>query len=92
MCSLDIITSLEQLLYRFFFKLVCKQVSSILHSVSMSSLCLSSVLTCANLAMYQTGISDVLPQQPSINTLQIGNPGYSSNVSGKTLWCSLSLL
>nr|XP_046235882.1 ETS-related transcription factor Elf-3 [Scatophagus argus] len=51
----------------------------------MSSLCLSSVLTCANLTMYQTGISDVLPQQssvlPSINTLQVSNPGYSSNMN-----------
>ncbi|KAM7423424.1 hypothetical protein PAMA_011129 [Pampus argenteus] len=48
----------------------------------MSSLCLSSVLTHANLTMYQSGVSDVPPQQPSvlpsINTLQISNPAYSS--------------
>ncbi|XP_062272235.1 ETS-related transcription factor Elf-3 isoform X2 [Scomber scombrus] len=51
-------------------------------SVSMSSPCLSSVLTNANLTMYQTGVSDVLSRQPSvlpsINTLQISNPAYSS--------------
>ncbi|KAM8757767.1 ETS-related transcription factor Elf-3 [Acanthopagrus schlegelii] len=54
----------------------------------MSSLCLSSVLTCANLTMYQTGVPDVLPQQPSvlpsINTLQITNPEFSSNIIGQT--------
>ncbi|XP_054473421.1 ETS-related transcription factor Elf-3 [Anoplopoma fimbria] len=48
----------------------------------MSSPCLSSILTHANLTMYQTGIPDVLPQQPivlpSINTLQISNSAYSS--------------
>lgn len=49
----------------------------------MSSLSLSSVLTGANLAMYQTSIPDVLPQQSSINNLQIGNPTCSSSVSGK---------
>lgn len=49
----------------------------------MSSPCLSSILTHANLTMYQTGIPDVLSQQPgvlpSINTLQ----NYSSNISGQ---------
>ncbi|XP_051270985.1 ETS-related transcription factor Elf-3 isoform X1 [Dicentrarchus labrax] len=53
----------------------------------MSSLCLSSVLTRANLTMYQTGIPDVVPQQPSvlpsINTLQISTPVYSSNMSSQ---------
>eukprot|EP00064_Thunnus_orientalis_P016893 superscaffoldBa00003449_g16966 len=48
----------------------------------MSSPCLSSVLTHANLTMYQSGVSDVLSQQPSVlpsvNTLQISNPAYSS--------------
>lgn len=55
-------------------------------SVSMSSPCLSSVLTNANLTMYQNGVPDVLPQQPSvqpsINNLQNSNPAYSSNISG----------
>ena len=54
-------------------------------SVSMSSPCLSSVLTHANLTMYQTGVSDVLSRQPSvlpsINTLQISSPAYSSTSS-----------
>lgn len=68
--------------------LICKLVSSVVHSVSMSSLCLSSVLTGANLTMYQTSVPDVLPQQPSIHPLQVCNPGY---VSGKTLWHSLFL-
>ncbi|KAM9361570.1 ETS-related transcription factor Elf-3 [Symphorus nematophorus] len=53
----------------------------------MSSPCLSSVLTGANLTMYQTSIPDVLPQQssvlPSINTLQSGSPVYSSNISSQ---------
>ncbi|XP_076604596.1 ETS-related transcription factor Elf-3 [Chaetodon auriga] len=53
----------------------------------MSSLCLSSVLTHANLTMYQTGVPDILPQQlsvlPSMNASQINNPGYSSNLSGQ---------
>lgn len=49
----------------------------------MSSLSLSSVLTGANLAMYQTSIPDVLPQQSSIENLQIGNPSCSTSVSGK---------
>ncbi|KAM8913974.1 ETS-related transcription factor Elf-3 isoform 2-T2 [Spinachia spinachia] len=49
----------------------------------MSSPCLSSILTHANLTMYQTGIADgILPQQPSllpsINTLQISNSMFSS--------------
>ncbi|KAG8007300.1 ETS-related transcription factor Elf-3 [Nibea albiflora] len=48
-------------------------------------MCLSSVLTCANLTMYHTAVPDVLPQQPSvlpsINTLQFSNPGCSSNIS-----------
>ncbi|XP_019961054.1 ETS-related transcription factor Elf-3 isoform X2 [Paralichthys olivaceus] len=44
----------------------------------MSSPCLSSILTHANLTMYQNGIPDVL--QPSINTLQNSNPANSSNI------------
>lgn len=31
----------------------------------MASMCLSSVLTGANMAMYQTGIADILQQPPS---------------------------
>ncbi|XP_042350602.1 ETS-related transcription factor Elf-3 [Plectropomus leopardus] len=53
----------------------------------MSSPCLSSILTNANLTMYQTGIPDVLPQQPSvlpsINSLHISNLTYNSNMSGQ---------
>ncbi|XP_070758820.1 ETS-related transcription factor Elf-3 isoform X2 [Enoplosus armatus] len=37
--------------------------------------------------MYQTGVPDVLPQPsnmlPSINTLQISNPAYSSSINGQ---------
>ncbi|XP_028263047.1 ETS-related transcription factor Elf-3 isoform X2 [Parambassis ranga] len=54
----------------------------------MSSTCLSSVLTRANLTMYQTGLPDVLPSQPnvlpSINTMQLSNPAYSSGLTGAT--------
>ncbi|XP_060926264.1 ETS-related transcription factor Elf-3 [Limanda limanda] len=50
----------------------------------MSSPCLSSILTHANLTMYQTGIPDVLQQEPSvlpsINTLQNSNPANSSHI------------
>ncbi|KAJ4941032.1 hypothetical protein JOQ06_027319 [Pogonophryne albipinna] len=50
----------------------------------MSSQCLSSILTNANLAMYQTGPLEVLPQQlPSINSLQISSLTYSSSMSGQ---------
>ena len=49
----------------------------------MSSPCLSSILTNANITMYQTGGHDVPPQLPSINTLQISNSAYNSNISGK---------
>lgn len=53
----------------------------------MSSPCLSSILTHANLTMYQTGLPDVLPQQlnvlPSINTLQFSNAAYNSIISGQ---------
>ncbi|XP_072239127.1 ETS-related transcription factor Elf-3 [Leuresthes tenuis] len=53
----------------------------------MSSPCLSSVLTHANLTMYQTGLPDVLLQQPSvlpmINTLQNSLQAYSSDSSGQ---------
>ncbi|XP_074504329.1 ETS-related transcription factor Elf-3 [Sebastes fasciatus] len=53
----------------------------------MASPCLSSILTNANLTMYQNGIPDVLPQQrsvlPSINTLHISNSAYNSNTSGQ---------
>ncbi|XP_047440223.1 ETS-related transcription factor Elf-3 isoform X2 [Mugil cephalus] len=49
----------------------------------MSSSCLSSVLTHANLTMYQTSLPDDLLQQPtvlpSINTLQISNAAYNIN-------------
>ncbi|KAM4625688.1 ETS-related transcription factor Elf-3 isoform 1-T3 [Polymixia lowei] len=50
----------------------------------MSSPCLSSVLTHANLTMYQTGSPDALQQStlptllPSIHTLQV--PSYNSNM------------
>uniref|UniRef100_A0A4W6D3P8 E74-like factor 3 (ets domain transcription factor, epithelial-specific ) n=2 Tax=Lates calcarifer TaxID=8187 RepID=A0A4W6D3P8_LATCA len=71
--------------FLFVFELVCKRVS--FFSVSMSSPCLSSVLTHANFTMYETGIPDVLSQQPSvlpsINTLQISNPAYSSNINSQ---------
>uniref|UniRef100_UPI003AABF690 ETS-related transcription factor Elf-3 n=1 Tax=Centroberyx gerrardi TaxID=166262 RepID=UPI003AABF690 len=51
----------------------------------MSSPCLSSVLTHANLTMYQTGSPDTMQPSvpsllPSINTLQIPNTGYSSMI------------
>ncbi|XP_034724411.1 ETS-related transcription factor Elf-3 [Etheostoma cragini] len=49
----------------------------------MSSPCLSSILTNANITMYQTGSSDVPPQLPSINTLQISNAAYNANMSGQ---------
>ncbi|XP_022074928.1 ETS-related transcription factor Elf-3 [Acanthochromis polyacanthus] len=53
----------------------------------MSSPCLSSILTHANLTMYQTGLPDVLPQQlntlPSINTLQYSSAAYNSVISGQ---------
>ncbi|KAK1901272.1 ETS-related transcription factor Elf-3 [Dissostichus eleginoides] len=50
----------------------------------MSSQCLSSILTNANLTMYQTGPLEVLPQQlPSINSLQISSLAYSSSMSGQ---------
>ncbi|KAM4587499.1 ETS-related transcription factor Elf-3 [Odontesthes bonariensis] len=53
----------------------------------MSSPCLSSVLTHANLTMYQTGLPDVLLQQhsvlPSINTLQNSLQAYISDSSGQ---------
>lgn len=50
----------------------------------MSSLCLSSVLTGANFAMYQSTVSDVVPQQPAnINTVNTSNTAYISNLSGK---------
>lgn len=67
--------------------------SSMFLSVSMSSPCLSSILTNANLTMYQTGIPDVQPSVlPSINTLQISNSAYNSNMSGKRNISVLSLL
>nr|XP_043878852.1 ETS-related transcription factor Elf-3 [Solea senegalensis] len=46
----------------------------------MASTCLSSVLTHANLTMYQAGISDVLPLQPSALTF---NPSYSGNINNQ---------
>ncbi|XP_059185104.1 ETS-related transcription factor Elf-3 isoform X2 [Centropristis striata] len=46
----------------------------------MSSPCLSSILTLANLTMYQTGSADV-PEQPSV--LQNSNSTYSSIMSGQ---------
>ncbi|XP_076012914.1 ETS-related transcription factor Elf-3 [Genypterus blacodes] len=48
----------------------------------MSSPCLSSILTHANLTMYQTGNPDVLPQQASIS-LQICSPTSTSNTPGQ---------
>lgn len=59
----------------------------------MSSLCVSSLLTGANFAMYQTGVSDVVPQQPSIGgAVDIGNTAYISSLIGEPLafgaaWC-----
>lgn len=47
----------------------------------MSSPCLSSILTHANLTMYQNSISDAL--QPSINTLQNSNPANRSNIQNQ---------
>lgn len=53
----------------------------------MSSLCLSSVLTGANFAMYQSTVSDVVPQQPAnINTVNTSNTAYISNLSGKLFY------
>lgn len=46
-------------------------------------MCLSSVLTGANMAMYQTGIADFLQQQPSVNHLHIGTADFGSIMSGK---------
>ncbi|XP_040890837.1 ETS-related transcription factor Elf-3 [Toxotes jaculatrix] len=46
----------------------------------MSSPCLSSVLTHANLTMYQTGIPDVPPQQP---TGLPSSPSFSSNINSQ---------
>ncbi|XP_077458664.1 ETS-related transcription factor Elf-3 isoform X1 [Stigmatopora argus] len=48
-------------------------------SVSMASQCLSSVLTNANLTMYQHGIPDIVPETSILNTQQNNNLGYSSN-------------
>uniref|UniRef100_UPI0037E96832 ETS-related transcription factor Elf-3 n=1 Tax=Semicossyphus pulcher TaxID=241346 RepID=UPI0037E96832 len=48
----------------------------------MSSPCLSSVLTCANITMYHANSPDVL-LQPNINTVQTSNAAYSSNMSGQ---------
>ncbi|KAG7229543.1 hypothetical protein INR49_031967 [Caranx melampygus] len=54
----------------------------------MASPCLSSVLTHANLTMYQSSIlPDVMQQQPSVlpsNTVQTSSPLYSSNFN--TQW------
>lgn len=56
----------------------------------MSSTCLSSVLTHANLTMYHTGIADVLPQQQQqLNALSGSNaahvfgPAYSCGINSK---------
>lgn len=58
----------------------------------MSSLCLSSVLTGANFAMYQTAVSDVVPQQLSgLDSLDISSTAYISGLSGELLpFCSAS--
>lgn len=48
---------------------------------AMSSLCLSSVLTGANFAVYQTSVSDVVPQQPGSSGV-----AYASGTSGEHLW------
>ncbi|XP_026200500.1 ETS-related transcription factor Elf-3 isoform X2 [Anabas testudineus] len=51
----------------------------------MSSPCLSSVLTNANLTMYQTGVPDVVPQHPSalssLSALHISNLTYAPNIN-----------
>lgn len=76
---------------------VCKQVSLVFFvSVFMASPCLSSVLTHANLTMYQTGIADVLPQRPSalpnINTLQIRSPhNFSGEKNCSLVSCRIKL-
>lgn len=49
----------------------------------MASMCLSSVLTGANMAMYQNGMADILQQQPSVNNLHIGTADFGSIMSGK---------
>ncbi|XP_029989279.1 ETS-related transcription factor Elf-3 [Sphaeramia orbicularis] len=53
----------------------------------MSSLCLSSVLTHANLTMYQNGAPDVLPPPPaslpSINSLHISNMSYTPSANAQ---------
>ncbi|TDH14507.1 hypothetical protein EPR50_G00044700 [Perca flavescens] len=70
-------------------QIVLEQDNPLHHTVAravisaMSSPCLSSILTNANITMYQTGGHDVPPQLPSINTLQISNSAYNSNISGQ---------
>ncbi|XP_068171533.1 ETS-related transcription factor Elf-3 isoform X2 [Antennarius striatus] len=53
----------------------------------MASLCLSNVLTHANLAMYPTGVPDIPLQPsglpPSISSHQPGGTGFSCSVSGQ---------
>nr|XP_057910931.1 ETS-related transcription factor Elf-3 [Doryrhamphus excisus] len=51
----------------------------------MASPCLSSVLTNANLAMYQTGLPDALPN-PAVNTQHHGSVGYNSNTNTTGQW------
>lgn len=52
----------------------------------MSSLCLSSILTGANFAMYQTAVSDVVQPQPSsVNAIDNSNTAYISSLSGELL-------
>lgn len=46
-------------------------------------MCLSSVLTGANMAMYQTGVADFLQHQPSVNNVHIGTADFGSIMSGK---------
>lgn len=48
----------------------------------MASMCLSSVLTGANMAMYQTGVADFLQHQPSVNNVHIGTADFGSIMSG----------
>ncbi|KAM6927804.1 ETS-related transcription factor Elf-3 [Xenentodon cancila] len=57
-------------------------------SPSMSSPSLSSVLTHANLTVYQSSLSEAVPLQPPINSLQGANRVYSSfsNVFSAGQW------
>lgn len=83
--------SISSALCAFGFTVLCvyidvsfkNMILSFLNSVSMASICLSSVLTGANMAMYQTGIADILQPPTCGNNLHVGNGDYSSIMSGK---------